>query len=373
MRTLRAAACLALMFLSMPANVCVAAPAAVVAANPSDEPAAARFAALALECLHEEYPNHISHTLDSDAGATSRQLTPAFYGCYDWHSDVHGHWLLVRLLRLFPEAPFAAQARNAVAQSLTTENIAGEVTYLRRAGRASFERPYGLAWLLRLAAELREWPDPQAQEWSDTLRPLEGEAAARLKSWLPKLHYPIRTGEHDQTAFSFGLVWDWAGVAGDAQMRGLLEEAAGGFICATAIVRSPTNPRARISCRPAWPRRISCAGCSSPKHSAAGYRCFSRHSRGRGPATAWLQPGDRDRPGRSEAGPSRWAEPQPRVDAGRDGARPASGRCADCGAALPPPNCTATRRCPPSPESITKAVIGWGPSPSISTSEAGLQ
>ena len=208
-----------------------AAPAAAApSASTLDAPAAARFATLALACLHEQYPNHISHTLDGDSDARPPfKLTPAFYGCYDWHSDVHGHWLLVRLLRSLPDAPFAAEARGAVARSLTAENIAGEIAYFRRAGRASFERPYGLAWLLQLSAELRAWSDPQAQEWSSTLRPLENEAAARLKSWLPKLHYPIRTGEHDQTAFSFGLVWDWAGVADDAHMRGLLEEAAGRF------------------------------------------------------------------------------------------------------------------------------------------------
>jgi hypothetical protein len=192
--------------------------------------AAARFAGLALKCLHAEYPNHISHTLDSDADAMPPHvLTPAFYGCYDWHSDVHGHWLLVRLVRLMPDAPFAAAARAELGRSLTAANIAGEVAYLRRAGRASFERPYGLAWLLQLSAELRSWDDPQAREWAAVLRPLETEAAARLKSWVPKLHYPIRVGEHDQTAFSFGLVWDWAGVAGDAQMRSVLVDAARRF------------------------------------------------------------------------------------------------------------------------------------------------
>jgi hypothetical protein len=199
-------------------------------ASTLDASAAARFAVLALACLHEQYPNHISHTMDGDSDARPPyKLTPAFYGCYDWHSDVHGHWLLVRLLRLFPEGPFAAQARDAVARSLTAENIAGEIAYFKRAGRASFERPYGLAWLLQLSAELREWPDPQAQQWWSSLSPLETEVASRLKSWLPKLHYPIRTGEHDQTAFAFGLVWDWAGIANDAHMRGLLEEAAGRF------------------------------------------------------------------------------------------------------------------------------------------------
>ncbi|HEY4443734.1 MAG TPA: DUF2891 domain-containing protein [Steroidobacteraceae bacterium] len=195
-----------------------------------DPAAAARFAGLALKCLHAEYPNHISHTLDGDADARPpRTLNPAFYGCYDWHSDVHGHWLLVRLLRLLPDAPFAPMARAELALSFTAENIAGELAYLQRADRASFERPYGLAWLLQLSAELRRWNDPQAREWASTLRPLEAEAAARLKSWVPKLHYPIRIGEHDQTAFSFGLIWDWAGVAGDSQMRGVLKDAARRF------------------------------------------------------------------------------------------------------------------------------------------------
>jgi len=195
-----------------------------------DAGAAARFAGLALECLHQEYPNHISHTLGSDADARPpRELTPAFYGCYDWHSAVHGHWLLVRLLRLFPDAPFASRARAEVSRSLTVANILAEAAYLSGDGRASFERPYGLAWLLQLAAELRGWDDPDAQRWSAALRPLESQAAARLKSWLPKLHYPIRIGEHDQTAFSFGLVWDWAGVAADDQMRVLLRHAAQRF------------------------------------------------------------------------------------------------------------------------------------------------
>jgi Zn-dependent M28 family amino/carboxypeptidase len=120
-------------------------------------------------------------------------------------------------------------ARDALAQSLTPENIAGEIAYFQHVDRASFERPYGLAWLLQLSAELRQWNDPQAREWSMALQGLEREAASRLKSWLPKLHYPIRVGEHDQTAFSFGLMWDWAGVAGDAQMRQLLTDAANRF------------------------------------------------------------------------------------------------------------------------------------------------
>ncbi len=132
----------------------------------------------------------------------------------------------MRLLKLTPSAPFAAQARAALASSFTTANIAGEVAYLTRENRAEFERPYGLSWLLRLCAELRTWDDPQARQWAATLTPLEIAAASKLKAWLPNLHYPIRTGEHEQTAFAFGLIWDWAAVARDAQMSVLLVDAA---------------------------------------------------------------------------------------------------------------------------------------------------
>jgi len=181
-----------------------------------DPKAAERFANLALACVHKEYPNKIAHNLNSDADvAPPRQLTPAFYGCYDWHSSVHGHWLLTRLARTFPDAPFAKPAHDAVAQSITQENIAQEVAYLRGDGRASFERPYGLAWLLQLGAELREAHDPLAQ----TLAPLESAATERLKAWLPKLSHPIRIGEHSQSAFSFGLILD---STNDAQLKQLV-------------------------------------------------------------------------------------------------------------------------------------------------------
>jgi hypothetical protein len=176
-----------------------------------DEKAAERFAKLALACVGKEYPNKISHVLNSDADvAPPRKLTPAFDGCYDWHSSVHGHWLLVRLLRTFPNAPFASQARDALRKSLTAENLKQEAAYLRGEGRASFERPYGLAWLLQLCAELREWDDDQAREMSANLRPLEEAAIERLKKWLPKLSHPVRIGEHDQTAFGLGLMLDYA-------------------------------------------------------------------------------------------------------------------------------------------------------------------
>ena len=187
----------------------IAAPATSIAAEGASS--AAQFAELALTCLHTEYPNKISHVMSSDADlAPPRKLTPAFFGCYDWHSSVHGHWLLARLARQHPKAAFTPQARAALERSLTPANIAGELQYFQHPNRASFERPYGLAWLLQLSAELSQWNDVDAKRWSETLAPLEREAANRIASWLKKLTYPIRAGEHSQTAFAFGLMLDWS-------------------------------------------------------------------------------------------------------------------------------------------------------------------
>lgn len=192
-------------------------------AAPMDAALASRMARLALECVHREYPNKIAHVLNSDADARPpRELTPAFYGCYDWHSAVHGHWLLVRLARLHPYEPFAPEARRALARSLTAEKLAAEAAYLNAPGRQTFERPYGLAWLLQLAAELREWDDAEARRWSAAIAPLEEAAVARLEAWLPKLPRPVRTGEHSNTAFALGLALDYARTAGRKDFEALL-------------------------------------------------------------------------------------------------------------------------------------------------------
>jgi hypothetical protein len=198
-----------------------------------DVKTAERFAKLALACVHKEYPNKISHVLNSDADvAPPRKLTPAFCGCYDWHSSVHGHWLLVRLLKSFPDAPFAKDAREALKQSLTAENLKQEAVYIRGEGRSSFERPYGLSWLLQLCAELREWDDPQAKEWSANLKPLEDAAVERLSKWLPKLSNPVRIGEHDQTAFGLGLMFDYARTAKNDAFAKLIRDSAKKFFLA---------------------------------------------------------------------------------------------------------------------------------------------
>lgn len=208
-----------------------------------------RLARLALKCLHQEYPNKLAHVLRSDSDVKPpRELTPAFYGCYDWHSAVHGHWLLARLAGRYDNARagWSEEAIAALERSLTPANIAVELAYMTGPGRASFERPYGLAWLLALDGELRQWKDPfsrslrpyaRAQAMAQALDPLSREAARRLKDWLPKLRTPIRVGEHAQTAFALGLAHDWASlhtfdrdrhpVTGwgpvDAELRALIE------------------------------------------------------------------------------------------------------------------------------------------------------
>lgn len=197
--------------------------AAAAGAPQFDAAAAERFAKLALDCVHKEYPNKLSHTLNSDADvAPPRTLTPAFFGCYDWHSSVHGHWLLARLARTFPDAPFAAAARASLRESLTAENLQAEAAYMRGEGRASFERPYGLAWLLQLMVELREWDDADARTMLANLRPVEEATLERLNTWLPKLSHPVRIGEHAQTAFALGLLLDYALTADNALLEKLL-------------------------------------------------------------------------------------------------------------------------------------------------------
>jgi len=182
-----------------------------------------RFARLALSCVHQEYPNKISHVLTSDADArVPRALTPAFYGCFDWHSSVHGHWLLVRLLKTDPETPFRDVMIAALSQSFTDANIAAEVDYYTGPDRKSFERPYGIAWYLQLVAELHESDDAILQSWRESLAPLEREIVARVKAWLPNLIYPIRLGTHNQSAFAFGLMLDYARTVGDSKLEELL-------------------------------------------------------------------------------------------------------------------------------------------------------
>ena len=190
-----------------------------------------RFSALALACVHQEFPNKISRTTDNAEDiARPKELFPAFYGCFDWHSSVHGHWLLVRLLRVGPQdAPWREAAISKLDQSFTPENLAGEVANFAKPARGSWERPYGLAWYLQLMTELREWDNPNAKKWQSVLQPLETDIVISLKAWLPKLAYPIRLGTHNQSAFAFGLMLDWARFSGDQELEELIVERSKAF------------------------------------------------------------------------------------------------------------------------------------------------
>ena len=224
---MRLSSSLRLLLLAAGLGASTTAPAAV---SPTvDAELAARFARLALDCVHREYPNKISHVLNDNSDARPpSSLYPVFFGCFDWHSSVHGHWLLVRLLRVMPDAQQSTELRAEIEQALdrsfTADGIAGEVAYLQVDGRQSFERPYGMAWFLQLTAELREWDDPRANRWLETLLPLEAAIVAHIKSWLPKLAYAIRIGTHNQSMFAFGLILDWARVADDDEMARLVKE-----------------------------------------------------------------------------------------------------------------------------------------------------
>ena len=196
---------------------------------------AERFSALALSCMHQEFPNKISRTTDTaEEIGRPKDLFPAFYGCFDWHSAVHGHWLLVRLLRVGPQdAAWRDEAIKKLTQSFSVNNIQGEIRNFSRPARGSWERPYGLAWYLQLTAELRQWysetGDENANWWLMNLEPLERDIADSLKDWLPKLAYPIRLGTHNQSAFAFGLMLDWARTANDKDMERLIIERSKAF------------------------------------------------------------------------------------------------------------------------------------------------
>jgi hypothetical protein len=188
---------------------------------------ASAFAKLALKGVDKEYPNKPEHVMAGPVDAKGpKALHPAFYGCYDWHSSVHGHWMLARLLRVVPDLPEAKEIRGVLDEHLTAEALKGEVEYFGRKESKSFERPYGWAWLLKLAEELHGWDDPDARRWSANLKPLADLIAARYVEFFPKQTYPIRTGVHPNTAFGLAFAHDYARATGDSSLKSLVEERA---------------------------------------------------------------------------------------------------------------------------------------------------
>jgi hypothetical protein len=181
------------------------------------------FASLALNGITQEFPNKPANVMHSVADVRSpKQLHPAFYGNFDWHSSVHGHWILVRLLRLFPDSDVAAEIRATLMSQLTADLMIQEAAYFSEVRNRQFERMYGWAWLLQLARELHTWPDENAQEWRQNLRPLERVIVRRIKEYLPNLAFPIRVGTHTDSAFALAMELDYARTVGDSELETLV-------------------------------------------------------------------------------------------------------------------------------------------------------
>lgn len=178
---------------------------------------ASHLASLPLKCMQQQYPNKINHTAisDSDQVLTPIQQHPAFYGCFDWHSSVHGHWMLVRLLKDFKNLPEANQIRESISRNINPINIQQEIRYFDAALAKSFERTYGWAWLLKLQQELLTWNDPDAVKWRNALQPFCDTVIKIWMKYLPKQSYPNRTGVHPNTAFGLVFALDYARAAGN--------------------------------------------------------------------------------------------------------------------------------------------------------------
>ncbi len=183
-------------------------------------------ASLPLKCMQQEFPYKTGITFpDTSLIQKPRNYHPAFYGCFDWHSSVHGHWMLVRLLKLFPGMQLASEARTKLQQNLSAENISKEVVLFKSKHNRSFERTYGWAWVLMLQKELNEWNDPFGRELSGNLQPLSSQLSLLYRDYLSKLVYPVRTGEHPNLAFGLRLAWDYAQSANDDSLLNAIKTA----------------------------------------------------------------------------------------------------------------------------------------------------
>lgn len=182
---------------------------------------------LPLHCMNIEYPNKLSQTLGSDADLKSpTQLHPAFYGCFDWHSSVHGHWSLVSLLKQFPEIDKAEEVKERLLKNISKENIEAEVQYFYGEHNKSYERTYGWAWLLKLAEELHTWDTSIARELESNLQPLTNLIIQKYIEFLPKLNYPLRVGTHTNTAFGLSFAYDYAETLNNEALKQAIKERA---------------------------------------------------------------------------------------------------------------------------------------------------
>lgn len=191
---------------------------------------ATRLAKLPIKCVDNEYPNKLGQTLGSAEDIKNpKTLHPAFYGCFDWHSAVHGHWSMVKLLKEFPNLKAASTLREKLKTNLTKENILTEVAYFKGKHNSSYERTYGWAWLLKLAEELHTWDDPLARQLESNLQPLTAVIVDKFITFLPKLNYPIRVGEHPNTAFGLSFAYDYAQTVKDKKLKSAIDKRARDF------------------------------------------------------------------------------------------------------------------------------------------------
>lgn len=180
-----------------------------------------------LKCINQEYPNKTAHIINNEIEATLKpaELHPSFYGCFDWHSSVHGHWMLVRLLKSKPNLANKKEIIEILNASFQPEKLREESAYFTKYEiSANFERTYGWAWLLKLDEELMTWDDPQAKIWHQNLKPLTDEILRLWKIYLPKQTYPNRTGVHPNSAFAMAFAIDWARVSNDKVFENQLVE-----------------------------------------------------------------------------------------------------------------------------------------------------
>ena len=185
---------------------------------------------LPLDCIQVEYPNKLNQTLGGKENlGEPKALHPAFYGCFDWHSSVHGHWSLVKLLKKFPDLEKREEAIAKLQHNISKENIAAEIAYFMDKHNKSYERTYGWAWLLKLAEELHNWDDPVARELEANLQPLSDLIVQKYINFLPKLRYPIRVGEHTNTAFGLSFAWDYANTINHQALKNSIEKKAREF------------------------------------------------------------------------------------------------------------------------------------------------
>ena len=189
-----------------------------------------RLAELPLACVDTEYPNRLGQTLGGDSDLKSpEELHPTFYGCFDWHSAVHGHWSLVSLIHQFPDLKRRVEIQEWLLKSISKENIEAEINYFNGKHNKSYERTYGWAWLLKLAEELHKWDQPIARKIEINLQPLTDLIVERYLEFLPKLNYPIRVGEHPNTAFGLSFAYDYALTVQHTELKHLIEARAVDF------------------------------------------------------------------------------------------------------------------------------------------------